>query len=211
LTDRSLPSDPRLLVTRGYEAIAGAYAAQRARFHEAGLLTEFVALIPEGGRILDLGVGAGIPVARTLAAAGFTVVGIDISSSMLQLARDNVPAALLARMDISSLALADSTFDGITAFYSLFHVDRRQHEAIVERLAVVLRPSAPLLVSVGHAAWEGIEDFHGAEMFWSHHEPGDYLKLLQGAGFTIVKATPVTSAGETHYWILARNGARSIS
>lgn len=199
--------DPRKVVRRGYERVAAAYAEQRERFDEADLLSRYMALLRPRARVLDLGVGAGIPVARALAGHGCTVVGIDVARSMLQLTRAKVPSARLAQMDMANLGFASNSFDGVTAFYSIFHSARENHEAILGYVARILRPRSPLLISVGNGAWEGEEEFHGVRMFWSHWEPERYVTMVEAAGLRILLADPVTSRGETHFWILAMDGS----
>ena len=65
--------------------------------------------------------------ARFLADAGFKVTGVDVSSSMLELARVHVPEANFVKMDMRQLEFDADCFDGICAFYSLFHVPREEH------------------------------------------------------------------------------------
>jgi 2-polyprenyl-3-methyl-5-hydroxy-6-metoxy-1,4-benzoquinol methylase len=43
--------------------------------------------------VLDLGCGAGVPVAREMIARGFKVTGVDISAQQIEQARRNVPEA----------------------------------------------------------------------------------------------------------------------
>ena len=62
-----------------------------------------------------------------------------------------------------------------------------------------------MLISLGYSEWEGIEDFHGAEMFWSHYGPERSLEIIRGAKFEILFDKFVLSGEEKHYWILAKN------
>ena len=83
-------NDPESIVETGYDDIAHTYHEQRDKFKNNELLTEFSSLLPPHGNVLDVGCGAGVPVARFLVDAGFNVTGVDVSSSMLDLARDHV-------------------------------------------------------------------------------------------------------------------------
>lgn len=74
--------------------------------HKDGQLTSgawLAGTLPAGSRILDLGCGTGLPTARQLADAGHRVVGIDLSPSMVELARENAPDADFHRLDIADL------------------------------------------------------------------------------------------------------------
>jgi ubiquinone/menaquinone biosynthesis C-methylase UbiE len=73
--------DPKQIVADGYDQIAETYAAWVERGgsgHRQSHLAVLEAELPDGARILDLGCGAGIPVARDLAER-FEVTGVDIS------------------------------------------------------------------------------------------------------------------------------------
>lgn len=77
-----MTNDPKQLVAAGYDNVADAYlerfgaSAVRGKWFDR--LLEGLPLT--GGRVLDLGCGAGVPVARDLAAWGHSVVGVDGSA-----------------------------------------------------------------------------------------------------------------------------------
>ncbi|WP_328297358.1 class I SAM-dependent methyltransferase [Streptomyces sp. NBC_00435] len=62
--------------------------------------------------MLDIGSGTGRPVSHTLVEAGCEVTGIDGSSTMVELARQQVPGARFELQDVRSLQAADETFHG---------------------------------------------------------------------------------------------------
>ena len=68
--------------------------------------------------ILDIGSGTGRPVASTLAAAGHSVLGIDISPVMVAAAREQVPAARFEEMDSRNFIALAEQYDAVTAYYS---------------------------------------------------------------------------------------------
>lgn len=70
--------------------------AARAADHLLGVLA---AAGHHGGTVVDLGCGSGILAAR-IGAAGYDVVGVDLSPDMVRLARANAPAA---RLTVGSL------------------------------------------------------------------------------------------------------------
>ncbi|KAJ9623229.1 hypothetical protein H2203_006166 [Taxawa tesnikishii (nom. ined.)] len=69
-------------------------------------------------RCLDIGCGTGRPVCSSLAEAGHNVLGIDISSAMLDAARKNVPRARFEKADIRDFE-PDAPFDVITVYFSM--------------------------------------------------------------------------------------------
>jgi ubiquinone/menaquinone biosynthesis C-methylase UbiE len=199
--------DPRSIVEKGYDGIARTYHQQRDRFKSDELLAGFSSVLPPGGDVLDVGCGAGVPVARFLVDAGFKVTGVDLSSSMLELACAHVPEANLVKMDMRQLGLDAGSFDGICAFYSLFHVSRQEHLQVLLGFSRLLRRDGVLLFSSGRDAWEGIEDFHGARMFWSHADREATRKLVVDAGFAVIMSEVQEHGGEEHYWVMAKKSA----
>jgi 2-polyprenyl-3-methyl-5-hydroxy-6-metoxy-1,4-benzoquinol methylase len=197
-------NDPKSIVENGYNEIARSYHEQRDRFKSDELLTAFTSLLPSGGGVLDVGCGAGVPVARSLVRAGFRVTGIDVSAAMLELARTHVPEATFARMDMGQLGFGAEGFDGICAFYSVFHVPREDHPQVLVGLNRLLRQGGILLFSSGRGAWEGVADFHGARMFWSHPDQQVTRQLVIDAGFAVILSEIQEHGGEKHYWVMAK-------
>ena len=160
--------------------------------------------------MLDAGCGAGIPVARRLAAR-FRVTGIDISSAQVELARRNVPCGDFSVGDMAALEHANGSFAGVVCLYALFHVPRHEHRAVLAGFHRVLRPDGELLVSVGFSDsavdidddWLGT----GASMLWSHYDRETNLRLVHEAGFEIawvqVVAEDEAFGGGRHPFVLA--------
>ena len=96
-----------------------AYAAETGlRPLEAELVTEFFPSPP--ARVLDIGCGAG----RTtigLSELGYDVLGIDLSSALLDVARRRFPAIAFAEMDATRLELPATSFDA--AIFSFNGID----------------------------------------------------------------------------------------
>jgi Methylase involved in ubiquinone/menaquinone biosynthesis len=80
-----------------------------------------------GARVLDLGCGTGVPTAGMFAESGIEVVGIDVSTEMLALARRNVPTGRFVAMDAMELDDTLGRFDAACAFFSLLMLRRIRH------------------------------------------------------------------------------------
>ena len=194
------------MVRTGYDVIASRYAANRDTFEISDVLDEFRALVRPAGSVLDAGCGAGVPVARFLIDSGFSVTGIDVSDTMLELAAVNVPEARLLKLDMTNLGSFDeASFDGVIACYSLIHVPMESHRSVIEGFARLLKPGGALLFSSGRHEWEGVEDFYGASMFWSHPHPKVTRQAVLDAGLRPSFAEVREHGGEYHYWVLARH------
>lgn len=196
--------DPLKIVEGGYDDIARTYHDQRDKFKNNELLTDFSSLIPTHGNVLDVGCGAGVPVARFLVDAGFNVTGVDVSSSMIDLARSHVPTANFLKMDMRQLEFAAGCFDGICAFYSLFHVPREEHLQVLVGFNDLLRKGGILLFCSGRRQWEGVKDYHGADMFWSNPDREATRQMVIDAGFAVSMSEVQELGGEKQYWVMAK-------
>src|SRR5690242_16395776 len=82
------------LVRRGYDALSVRYDEAFGSDTKYGdWLAELLSRLDDGSRVLDVGCGAGVPVAKVLADAGHDVTGVDISGVQVTRAAERVPAA----------------------------------------------------------------------------------------------------------------------
>jgi SAM-dependent methyltransferase len=163
--------DPKSIVATGYDQIAEGYLEQYGRSQVRDQwLGKLITLLPTKSRVLDLGCGPGIPVARELARRGHNVVGIDGSARQLSLAQLNVSNAHFIHADMTHVEIAPSSFDAVAAFYSITHVPRDEHAELLLRIASWLKPGGVFLASLGadqSADWRG--SWLGVEIFFSHY------------------------------------------
>ncbi len=198
-------SSKEKIVRKGYDRIAKEYQADRHIFDQREELETLVSLLAKGARVLDVGCGAGVPVASFLVDSGFHVIGVDFSEGMLELAREKVPRAEYVKGSMTRLGFKGNSFDGLTAFYSIIHVPRERHFLLFEDFRRILRPDGVMLICMGPDEWEAVDEYYGSDMFWSHFSPEKSLQLVREAGFQIIFARYIRSGGEKHYWILAKN------
>ncbi len=194
------------VVKAGYDRLGNRYTAERAKADNWKEIHAFTSLLPANGRVLDAGSGTGVPIARHLVQAGFEVVGVDISETMVEVAREHVPGAIFHQMNMVELDPALGPFDGVISTYAIIHVPREIHARIFRSFHSILKPEGIMLVSVASWAWEEFADYLGVDMFWSHFDPNRTESLITEAGFTIEFGRDVETGGEKHHWILARKG-----
>lgn len=138
-----------------YDDFAAAYAKE----NESGLFNAYYAR-PEvvrlagdvsGRRVLDAGCGSG-PLAETFIAGGAEVTGFDVSSAMVDLARQRLGGA--ADLHVADLAeplpFADAGFDDAIASLVLHYL--QDWTLPLAELRRVLKPGGRLFVVVNHPA-----------------------------------------------------------
>ncbi|QZP38735.1 class I SAM-dependent methyltransferase [Halobaculum magnesiiphilum] len=198
MTDEpSPPPDPhtqRATVRDGYDAMAATYRDERGddgdgtEAPERPLVDSFLADLSAGDRLLDAGCGQGTPVLNRLP-AGVEGVGVDLSASMLDLARERTDAALV-RGDLTRLPVASNVADAATALHSVIHVPVSEHPAVFGEFARVLRPGGRLYLTAAtdEDGWAGAnEDWLGSgeTMAWSFPGLDETHAQLREAGFRV--------------------------
>lgn len=174
-------------VATAYDSIAERWAQARgaASAAERRRLMQFISGLPASAGVLDLGCGCGQPMTRLVTEAGFTVVGLDVSPRMLELASRTVPAATFLLGDMRP-ADPGGPFDGIVAWDSVFHLPLAEHPALYSRLSSWLRPGGRLLISLGGSGPDSFtSEMYGETFFYSGQEPSETLAALGRAGFRI--------------------------
>ncbi len=118
--------------------------------------------------VLDIGCGEG-QVARRIVGPGVDVVGLDPTSSQINLARDRAGGPRYARARAEALPCRDAAFDAVVLCLALEHVDA--FEIAIREVARVLEPGGrfvlvlchPLLQAPG-SGW--IDDKIIGEHYW---------------------------------------------
>ena len=170
-----------------YDRIAGKFVRARVGFREQGYVDRLIALATPGARILDLGCGTGIPIARHLIDHGFRLTGVDSSAEMLALARRHCPEAELILGDMTELAL-DGPFGGMVAWDSVFHVPRARHDSLFAEMSRLLAPGAPLLLSVGGSEGDFTAPMFDVAFSYSGDHPSEGRRRLEACGFKVLTA-----------------------
>ncbi len=169
-----------------YKRHAKAWGALRGNnLYEKKWLDDFLSLIPQNSKILDLGCGSGQTIARYLIEKGQQIVGVDSSESMLEMVKENFPEQTWLLHDMRTLHLNEK-FQGILAWDSFFHLtqdDQRKMLGIFQKHA---ENSAVLMFTSGPTDGEAIGDMFGDALYHASLAPEEYTKLLHQHGFEVV-------------------------
>jgi ubiquinone/menaquinone biosynthesis C-methylase UbiE len=205
--------DPRKRAVRdGYDALAPRFGEWMARVEGdpwERFVQELEARLPDRARVLDLGCGSGAKTKRL--AESFEVVGVDISEEQLGLARAEVPEARLVQADFAELDFPTESFDAVTAFYSIVHVPRAEHPALLRKILAWLKPGGLFVASLSHVGGgDRTEKWLGVEMFFSGFDAETNRRLVREAGFELLVDDLIwmrepDPEGETSFlWVLGR-------
>ena len=145
----------------------------------------FVAGLPKGAEVLDLGCGSGVPVGQHLAERGFRVTGVDTSPTLVSMCRDRLPKQNWLTGDMRSLELG-RRFAGVLAWDSFFHLKPDDQRAMFSVFARHAKPSAILMFNSGPAYGESVGEYRGDPLYHASLNPDEYQALLGHAGFAVV-------------------------
>lgn len=168
-----------------YERNAQGWDALRPRrLVERPWLDRFMALVPPGGRVLDLGCGAGEPIAAHLAGQGFAVTGVDSSPALVDLCRGRMPGQDWVVADMRGLSLC-ARFAGILAWDSFFHLSMDDQRGMFPVFRDHAETGAALMFTSGPRAGEAIGTMFGEPLYHASLDPAEYQALLHANGFRV--------------------------
>jgi len=145
------PSARLAATAAAYDAVAVRYA-EFARAASANPLEEAVlAAFAEyarggGGPVAELGCGPGHVTAR-LRDLGLEAFGIDVSPTMIDLAREAYPGLRFEVGSMDALDLADGELAGVVSWYSVIHAAPEEVPGYLAESGRVLAPGGHLLLA----------------------------------------------------------------
>ncbi len=188
-----------------YKKHARAWTELRGQFlYEKAWLDHFLSLLPEHSTILDLGCGSAKPIAAYLIAQGHSVVGVDSSEVMIEMAQENFPEQNWIQADMRQMDLGQK-FQGILAWDSFFHLTQDDQRAMFSIFQKHAEPRAALMFTSGPSHGEAIGDLFGDALYHASLAAEEYTQLLNDHGFQVIKmvAEDAECAGHT-VWLAQR-------
>ncbi len=172
---------------------------------EGPWLDRFLALLPAGAAILDIGCGSAEPIARRLIESGHPVTGVDSSPEMIAICEERFPGGDWRVADMRTLRLGRA-FAGLLAWDSFFHLrpedQRRMFPVFREHAA----PGAGLMFTSGPAHGVAMGQYRGEPLYHASLDGAEYRALLDANGFDVVShAVEDPACGGRTVW-LARSG-----
>ena len=156
-------------------AMAASYDANASAREEAGepdwrddIRDDFVARLPEGARVLEIGAGVGYT-AKWFLDRGIDIVATDLSPANVELCRAKGVEAEVR--DMADLGLPDDSFDGVWAASCLMHVPNADLGTVFAEVNRVLRD--------GGLFWAGTWGGLTSEGMWDddHYQPARFYSI----------------------------------
>lgn len=182
-----------------YDRIATAYAHRwQDRRVMAAALHRFLAMVPQGGMVLDAGCGPGFD-GELLRSYGLRVVGFDLSKGMIQAGLASGIKTPMVQADMRRLPFRAS-IAGIWCNAALLHLTRRDALFALQEFARVLQAGGVFFLSVKEGQGETQRsDAYGSQAprYFTYWQDKQLDALLRRSGFTVRAGwTDVTSADD---------------
>lgn len=142
--------------------------------------------LPKGGRLLDIGCGAGDFVLRCRG-AGWQVAGVEQRGAPIMQLKDSLGLDVIELDDLASLA--DASFDVVTIWHVFEHL--AEPREVLRHIRRILKPNGVLVLEVPNfGGWQG--RFGGKDWFHLdvprhqlHFDRGSLEKVITASGLTI--------------------------
>ncbi|MBT1702489.1 class I SAM-dependent methyltransferase [Chryseosolibacter indicus] len=118
------------------------------------------------GTALDVGCGSGGRITTELLKEGFKITGIDVSESMISIAKANHPDVDFVVGDICTWQ-SEKKYDLIVAWDSLFHLPFKMHVPVLTKLCNMLERGGILIHTFGDDYGEHESDWHNDKFYYS--------------------------------------------
>ncbi|MGV9556387.1 class I SAM-dependent DNA methyltransferase [Streptomyces sp. NPDC003401] len=179
-----------------YDAVAEDYAARFRDLHaklpwDRAVFAVYAELVGPGGRVADLGCGPG-RVTGHLASLGLSLSGLDLSESMLAVARRENPGIRFERGSMLELPHGDGSLDGLVSWYSSIHTPVEELPRLFAEFRRVLRPGGHALLAfqVGDEPQHHDRPWgHPVSLDFHRRRPEAMAELLTDAGFSVRSRT----------------------
>jgi SAM-dependent methyltransferase len=121
----------------GEHSTQGFWLDEMRRYHEQ---------LP-GGKILEIGAG-GARDAKELVKLGYDYVGTDVSTGLLEIARNELPGYPFFEQSVYDLDFDGEQFDGFWASAVLLHIPKSRIDEALSRIKSVVRARAIGFISI---------------------------------------------------------------
>ena len=176
---------------KAYNKNASKFASRFADFEPyLNAMDDFIKLLKDNCSCLDLACGPGSFSSRIASRFnGAKITGIDISSSMIDLAKAAVPKGDFKCMNILEAEFDDAQFDAVLLSFCIVHLNRDEAISIIEKSALFLKSGGLLYISFMEGKTDGFEktSFSDDDIYFHYHNENEIIQVIKDNSLRAVK------------------------
>lgn len=173
--------EPREIGSR-YDAIASRWDESRRKSSQGvDFLERAIKLCPSRLRALDVGCGTGGQLLDKLIASGYSISAVDVSTSMLNIAKGKYPSITFVHDDITNWKPQDR-YNLIVAWDSIFHLPHESHAPVIAKLCECLEDQGVLLFTAGGIDSEIVGTMYNLEFAYSSLSDIALIEIVRRCG-----------------------------
>ncbi len=168
-------------------------------------LTKFISLLPENGKVLDVGCGSGRDAAY-FQEEGLNTIAIELADGMIEEAKKQNINAI--KMDLLDLKFLNNEFAGIWCMATLSNIPKSETKKIIKDFHKILKPDGVIYIAVKEGNTEEIltkEKYNNLPIFYAFYQKEELEKLLKENDFEIIESVISEDEGTNWVEIFARN------
>lgn len=186
-----------------YDRIARRWRENTPESYGVAALERALRLVKTRGRALDVGCGSTGRFVSRFEEEGFRAEGVDVSSEMIALAREQNPRAVFHVGDIVRW-VPSGRFDLVTAWDSTFHLPLAEQEPVTRKLCAALAPGGVLLFTCGGGpAGEITGSFWGEDFGYSTLGVEGFVRVIADSG-CLCRHVEYDQLPENHVYLIAQ-------
>ncbi|MFA5021578.1 MAG: class I SAM-dependent methyltransferase [Patescibacteria group bacterium] len=158
----------------------------------------FCKKLPKNAAVLDLGCGPGLPITKELVSKGFRVTALDISDTMIKLAKKNVVGPKYIKMSMTDIAFKDQ-FDGIISSYTMLCLDVKDFIKTAKKIAKALKKNGFFFLILNEPPpnfkaepEDNFTEIDGQKMFSRPYPENEIQKIFSECDLKIIKVARET-------------------
>lgn len=177
-------------------------------------IAAFIKMIPDNGKVLELGCGPGVDVGKLLKGGLTKIYGFDLSDKLLDIARKDYSNCEFIQGDMRQLPYEENFFDGVFSKAVLLHIAKRNIDQVLSEITRVLKPGGSIHIAIkkGEGEKEIEENDYGYSYsrLFSYWETNKFQQVLINHGIKIIRIDelPVPEKQQTWIKILAKKSSK---
>ncbi len=171
-----------------YNEIAHHYQKKTKNLELTEEIAKFKKILPKNAKVLDAGCGWGRD--AKILAKSFSVIGIDLSEKLIDLAKAYASKVHFQVADMCKTSFPKESFNGIWSNDTLIHLNRRDILPTLKEFHRLLKKNGILYISVKEGEGEGFEEEEMSNFkprFYTWFKEDEIIKYFKKAGFRIIE------------------------